>query len=594
MKLSLNERIGLMEVAAGEAEPDLVIVGATVANVLSGEFHRADVLVKNGRIAALKEGGHAGDFGNATIIDAKNRYLVPGLIDPHMHLESSSLLPDEFAKAIVGRGVTTISIDPHEFGNVVGLKGIEALMRATKGLPIRVLLRVPARVPELASDLETPGRTISDAETEAMLRWPEAACLAGDISPNFILRRDQMQLRRMQLAYDLGHYVSGYVPQLSEASVDAMVAAGVRDSHVPKTIEELVENLRHGLFALLTPRPGRFEADCFAALGNLIRNRLIDSRRICLCTDDVLVHELLSDGHLDARLRLALSMGIPSISALQMATINTANLLGRDDIGAIAPGCHADIAIVSDLENFVVEKVLFAGELVAEGGRCIVDVPRHLMPDFTRSTIPSEMPSSPDRLRVKITSAASTVISNVLVYSHPKLLEQHLLKVDGGFVLPDVSSDILAVAVVERYHDTGRIGRGFVKGMGFKRGAVASSTNHNNHHIFAVGADFEDMKAALDELKRLQGGYVAVLDGEIIASVHLPVIGMISDLSVSELAREVELFEMAMVGRLGCTIAKRPMYALNFLCSPVVMNYGITDHGLVDSVNMRRVPLLVE
>ncbi|MBY3064547.1 adenine deaminase [Rhizobium laguerreae] len=583
-----------MKVASGEADPDLVIVGGTVANVLSGEFHRGDVLIKRGRIASIVEGDRKGGYGDARIIDATDRYLVPGLIDPHMHLESSSLLPDEFAKAIVSRGVTTIAIDPHEFGNIVGLAGVEALMQATKGLPVRVLLRVPARVPELSAELETPGHTIDDAGTETMLLWPEAACLAGDISPTFVLRRDDMQLRRMQLAYDLGRYVSGYVPQLPIGDVDTMVAAGVRDSHVPKTINELVSNLRHGLYALLTPRPGRFEADCFAELGDLVRKRAIDSRRICLCTDDVLVHELISDGHLDARLRLALKMEVPPMAALQMATVNTASLLGRDDIGAIAPGRVADVAIVSDLHNFVVERVLYSGDLVAENGHCVADVPRHEMPAFARHTILSDMPASSRALMIDAPVGNTSAKCNVLVYSHPKVLETHDLAIRDGILQPDTSSDILAVAVVERYHNSGRIGRGFVKGMGLKRGALASSTNHNNHHVFAVGASYADMKLALDELKRMQGGYVAVLDGAVIASVHFPVIGMISDLPARELAREVERFEAAMVGQLGCTIAKRPMYALNFLCSPVVMNYGITDLGLVNSLHMHRVPLLAE
>jgi adenine deaminase len=592
--LSLRERAALMKTASGESRPDLAVVGGVLANVLSGEFHRADILVKDGRVVRLVEKGEPLSLDGVEVVDADGRHVVPGLIDPHMHLESSSLMPDEFAKAIVARGVTTVAIDPHEFGNVVGLPGIEALMHSASRLPVRFLLRVPARVPELPDHLETPGRTIDDAGTEAMLRWPEAACLAGDISPNFILRRDEMQLRRMQMAYENGRFVSGYVPQLSGQGIDTMVAGGVQDSHVPKSIEELVANLRHGLHALLTPRPGRFEADCFERLGNLIRSGEIDGHRISLCTDDVLVHELLADGHLDARLRLALRMKVPPMAALQMATINTATLLRRDDIGAIAPGRHADLAIVSDLENFVVDRVIFGGRLIAAGGRCTARVERTSLPDFTRSTIISDMPGSADDLRIRVEANRSSVRCNVLVSSHPKTLAQRTLPVVDGHIAPDIAADVLAVAVVERYHRSGRIGRGFVSGFGLKRGAVASSTNHNNHHVFAIGADYRDMKVALDELKRLQGGYVAVLDGRIVATVHLPVIGMISDLPAGELAAVMADFERKMIDVLGCSVARRPMYALNLICSPVVMNYGVTDFGLVDSVNMLPVPLFAE
>jgi adenine deaminase len=592
--LSLRERAVLMKTASGEDPPDLAIVGGVLANVLSGEFHRADILVKDGRIVRLVDEGEPLSLEGVAVIDAAGRHVVPGLIDPHMHLESSSLMPDEFAKAIVARGVTTVAIDPHEFGNVVGLAGIEALMRSTSRLPVRFLLRVPARVPELPAHLETPGHTIDDAATEAMLRWPEAACLAGDISPSFVLRRDETQLRRMQMAYDAGRFVSGYVPQLPGRGIDTMVAGGVQDSHVPRSIEELVANLRHGLHALLTPRPGRFEADCFERLGNLIRGGDIDSRRISLCTDDVLVHELLADGHLDARLRLALRMKVPRMAALQMATINTATLLRRDDIGALAPGRHADLAIVSDLDSFVVHRVVFAGRVVAAGGRCETEVDRVPLPAFTRRTILSDMPGSADDLRVRVAGSRRSVRCNVLVASNPKTLAQPVLSVTDGYVCPNVADDVLAVAVVERYHRSGRIGRGFISGFGLKRGAVASSTNHNNHHVFALGADYFDMKVALDELKRLQGGYVAVLDGKIVATVHLPVIGMMSDLPAGELAIAMADFERKMIDVLGCSVAKRPMYALNFICSPVTMNYGVTDFGLVDSVNMLPVPLFAE
>lgn len=591
--LSLSERVELMKVASGEAKPDLVIAGGMLANVLSGEFHRADILVKAGRIARVVDGDDKVSLDGVEVIDASQQYIVPGLIDPHMHLESSSLMPDEFAKAIVARGVTTIVIDPHEFGNTVGLKGIEALMKATEDLPIRVLLRVPARVPELPPHLETPGNIIDDDETQQMLAWPQAACLAGDISPNFILRRDEMQLKRMQMAYDSGHYVSGYVPQLNGSGLDTMVSAGVQDTHVPKNVGELLANLRHGLHALLTPRPGRLEADAFAELGILIRERVIDPRRISLCTDDVLVHELLSDGHLDARLRLALQMKVPTISAIQMGTINTATLLKREDLGAVAPGRFADLSIVSDIENFVVDKVVTNGKLVVEGGVCTSAVPKSVLPDFVRKTIISNVPQAAEDLMIGMDGPDRVEECNVLVSSHPKTLERHQLQVRDGYLLPKPEEDISALAVVERYHNSGRVGRGFVKGFGLKRGAVASSTNHNNHHIFALGASYEDMRLALDELKRLQGGYVATLDGKVISTVHLPVIGMISDLPATELSAAMIDFERKMVDVLGCSVAKRPMYALNFICSPVVMNFGMTDLGLVDSVNMLRVPLLV-
>jgi adenine deaminase len=580
--LSVAGRKALMDVAMGRAPADLAISGGRVANVLSGEIHEADILVKDGLIAALAEPGAPLPEPLARI-DARGRILAPGLIDPHMHIESSSVSVAEFARAVVPRGVTTIAIDPHEFGNVVGTSGIRALLDTAAGVPLRVLLRVPARVPELPEAIETPGATITLAETADMLGWPEAVCLAGDINPEIILRQDAEQLWRFEETDRQGRYVSGYVPQIAGPGVDALVAAGVEDSHVPKTVEELLLDVRHGLHVLLTPRPGRFEEADFRKLGILIREGGIDPRRISLCTDDVLVHELITSGHLDARLRIALAAGIPAMTALQMGTRNTAELLriGRT-AGALAAGRAADIVILSDLATWTVDRVVVGGKLVAEGGR-MLDPPKAApWPEEVRHTIRCTVPDAPEGLALAAPTGTARVRCRVLVASHPKTIGERELPVEGGFIRPDPAQDVAAMAVLERYHRTGRIGRGFVTGFGLSRGAVASSINHNSHHIFAVGADFADMRLALSRVIDLQGGYVAACDGAIVGEVPFPVIGMISDLPLERLAADITRFEDVLTGVLGCSVERRPLYALNFICSPVVMNYGVTDRGLVD------------
>lgn len=591
--ISMAHRERLMRVALGEEPADLAVVGGTLVNVLSGELHPADLLIKDGLIAALRDPGTE-IAREVRRIDAAGRYLVPGLIDPHMHMESSSVTPLEFARAVIPRGVTTVVIDPHEFGNVVGVAGMRALLDAAEGLPLRVLLRVPARIPELPATLETPGATVSVAETAAMLDWPEAVCLAGDITPAIIVQRDPAQLERMAAALALGKVISGYVPQVGPAKMDAMVAAGVGDSHVPKTVEELVSNIRHGLHVLLTPRPGRFETADFEELGRLIRSRGIDARRISLCTDDVLVHELLVDGHVDSRLRLALRSGIPPVTAVQMATRNTAELLRLDTVlGALAAGRVADIAIVSDLVSFTVERVLAAGKLVAENGRYLPKDTGRRLPSLVRSTVHCAAPEAAAALAIPSNGDASSVECRVLIATHPKTVASRSLPVRGGLIHPDVHKGVMALAVLERYHGSKRIGRGFVEGYGLKRGAVASSTNHNSHHIFALGTNFDDMLGALERLIALQGGYVAVLDGRVAAEVPLPLIGMISELPATDLAAQITRFERVLMDDLGCTVSRRPLYALNFICSPVVMNYGMTDLGLVDSENLRLVDVVL-
>lgn len=585
-------RCRLMEVALFEADPDVAITGGKIVDVFTGAIRPADVLIRDGRIAAVAAPG-AGRIGDATVFDATGHYLVPGMIDPHMHMESSSVVPSEFARAVVPRGISTVVVDPHEFGNVVGVEGIRAFLDACKGLPLRVLLRVPARVPELSDDLETGGAEIDEEATRDMLGWPEAVCLAGDINPEIILRRDPGQMIRMQDTLDAGHIISGYVPQLEDGGLDAMVAAGVRDTHVPHNLDEIRRDLEHGLHCLLTPRPGRFEEQDFRDLARAVTEGELDSRRICLCTDDVLVHELLDDGHLDSRLRMAVRAGMPPVTAVQMATLNTANLLRIDDhVGAIAAGRFADIAVVKDLTDFTVTRMFVGGEPVDP--EALRDLrTRARLPDFVRKTIHCTTPTL-DAIQVPAPGDKPTQRCRVLVNSQPKELAEHDLPVRDGVVLPDPEAGIVSLAVVERYHGTGRVGRGFVQGFGLKHGAVASSTNHNAHHIFALGCNAADMQLALDRLIALQGGYVAVRDGKVIAELPLPVIGMISEVPMEDLARDMAGFDRVLRDDLGCEVSRRPIYALNFLCSPVVMGYGLSDVGLINSRKLELVDLFAE
>lgn len=592
LKLGTTGRSRLMETALGEAEPDAVITGGEIVDVFTGSIRSGDVLIRDGRIAAIADPGMR-DPGAARVFDVSGRYLVPGMIDPHMHMESSSVVPSEFARAVMPRGVSTVVVDPHEFGNVVGVNGIRAFLDACKGLPLRVLLRVPARVPELSNDLETGGAIIDENATRDMLGWPETVCLAGDINPEIILRRDPGQMTRMQDTLDAGHVISGYVPQLDNAGIDAMVAAGVRDTHVPKDLAEIRRDLEHGLFCLLTPRPGRFEEADFRDLARAVTNGDLDCRRICLCTDDVLVHELLEDGHLDSRLRMAIRAGMPPVTAIQMATLNTATLLRIDDhVGAIAAGRFADIAVVEDLSNFSVSQMFASGVPVESEAPCAQRASAPL-PDFVRKTIHC---ATPDLAALQVTSPTDqpTQRCRVLVNSQPKELEEHDLPVRDGIVLPDPAAGIMSLAVVERYHRSGRVGRGFVRGFGLKHGAVASSTNHNSHHIFALGCNAADMRLALDRLIELQGGYIAVKDGKVIAELPLPVIGMISEAPMEDLARDMTSFDTVLREDLGCEVSRRPIYALNFLCSPVVMGYGVSDLGLINSRKLELVDLFVD
>jgi adenine deaminase len=583
-----------MDVALGSTPPDVVVTGGTIVNVLSGDFHQSDILIKGDRIASLSEPG-ACTFKGVTVVDACGRFLVPGFIDPHMHIESSGITVAEFARAVVARGVTSVTIDPHEFGNIVGVAGIRALFDSARGLPLRLLLRVPARVPELSTELETPGARIDQATTADMLKWPEAVCLAGDINPELILRKDPEQLWRIDQTIAEGKTVSGYVPTMSIDKVNALVAAGLEDTHVPRNVSELVSNLRLGLHVLLTPRPGRFEIDDFRELASWLRDKRIDGHRISLCTDDVLVHELRHEGHLDARIKMAIAGGIPPLTAIQMATANTARLLRIErDLGSLAAGRIADIAVLDDINQLTVNKVIFAGRLVYEDGAFLSRFPEFDWPEWCKSTIRPFRPLSGRALALACDGCAQWAACRVLVPSYPKAIVIDRLPVIDGHIVPSVAGDKLAVAVLERHQGTGNIGKGFVSGIGLQRGAIASSINHNCHHLFAVGADFDDMATALNHLARIGGGYVAVSEGNVVGEIALPIIGMISERSIENLTDEFIRFEATIREKLGWKPQKRPLYMLNFLCSPVVPRYGFTDKGLVDARELRVLEVVVD
>jgi adenine deaminase len=588
-----TNRVDLIDVALGHTPPDAVVAGGTVVNVLSGDMHAADILIKGSRIAALSEPGTR-HHSKTQIIDATGLFLVPGLIDPHMHIESSSISTAEFARCVVSRGVTTVAIDPHEFGNVVGIEGIRVLFESASGLPLRLLLRVPARVPEMSTDLETPGAEIDRAATVQMLDWPEAVCLAGDINAELILRKDTEHLWRIEAAIAAGKTVSGYVPPLSNAQSNAMIASGIEDSHVARNIDQLRENLRLGLHVLLTPRPGRFEMADFKDLAKELEAGNLDSHRISLCTDDVLVNELRLDGHLDARIRMAIKAGIPALKAIQMATINTARLLRRErDIGSLAAGRLADIAMLRDLETLEVAKVVYEGALAFEDKAFTRPLPKFEWPDWCRATINHPQMVSGGDLAIKGNTGASTAECRVVVSGYPKTITTDTLGIVDGKIAPSVSKDRLAVAVLDRHQQTGNVGKGFVTGMGLHSGAIASSINHNCHHHFAIGADLDDMAVALNRIAEMNGGYAAARDGIIIGDIPLPVIGMISDLTADELADEFTRFETIIRAELGWKPVKRPLYVLNFICSPVVPRYGFTDKGLVDADELRVIDVVV-
>lgn len=579
-------RRDLIDVALGHERADLAIRGVTLMNVASREFHPADIVVKGNRIAAVLDPAVGAELPPAReTIDGTGYTAAPGLIDPHVHIESSMVTVTEYARTIVPRGTTMIAADPHEIGNVLGLAGMELLFTEARGVPLKIRLRVPGRIPAVPAWMETSNATLSLEDTRGMFDWPEAVCLAGDINPELVLGKDPEQLDKIEMAIGLGVTVSGQSPRLSGRNLAAFLSAGPEDSHVAGSVDEVIENTRAGMRSVLALRPGRrLDAGHFAALARVIGERNLDTRLFQFCTDDIHANDLLHEGHLDHRIRTAIAAGIDPITAYQFATLNVAEGLRIDrDHGSIAPGKHADILLLEDVAAVRVAMTIIDGQVVYRDGSYRGPKTPYRYPDWARGTVrlAKELGTADLAVRAPGNEPAATV--RMIVTGGRKLVKEVELPVEGGLVLPDPARGINALAMVERHRKSGNIGRGFVEGVGLQSGALASSVNHDAHNIAVFGANYEDMALAVNRLAEIQGGYVVAKDGEIVAELPLPIAGLMSEKPIEQVADEMEHLEKVLFEELGCPSREKIFTQLNFLCLPNIPDYGFTDKGLVET-----------
>jgi len=584
--IELAARQRLIQVALGEHPADLVVRGGRVANVFTRELVPADVVVSGERIAAVADPGAYAISGDTVIIDAEDRFVAPGLVDPHLHVESSNLTVTELARAIVPRGVLSVCEDPHEIANVLGVPGIDLLVEEAAGLPLNFYLRVPGRVPAMPPHLETSGHALDADDINALLSRTDAVCLGGDINPSLLLRGDPDQLARIQSAIELGRTIGGQLPGFMGPALDAGAAAGLEDTHVAESVAEIIEQLRRGLRVLLTPRIDRLPAQEWPAIAAAVDANEIDTRYLVLCTDDIQPNILATEGHLDQRVRLAIQSGFHPVQAIQMASLNAAELMRIDrDVGAVAPGRFADIVVLDDLDAFTASSVVHHGSLAATGAALVGQREDFSYPDWSRNTmhLSATLTAADMALRVDRPGPAAV---HVVEFGGPKTMRTAHVEVVAGVAMPDVANDVISIAVVERHRGSGAIGRGFVGGLGIRGGAVACSVNHDSHNIFVVGDSHDDMALAVDAVARAGGGYCAIVAGEIRALVPLPIAGLLSDQPLSEVAAGLAAVEKVLVDELHCTIEYRPMYALNFLCLPNIPNVGVTDQGIIETETM--------
>jgi adenine deaminase len=568
-----------LAVARGDEPADLVLAGGRVLSVFTGELLDVDVAVAGEHVAGLLP--HGTYRGRATF-DAAGLILLPGFIDGHMHVESTKLMVDEFARAALPHGTTTVVMDPHEIANVFGLDGVRAILRAADGVPLDYYVNVSSCVP--ASPFESNGAVVTAEDIAAFLaEEPRALGVAEMMDFPGVVSGSDEAIAKIEAAHRAGgRHIDGHAPGLSGAGLNAYLAAGVRSDHECTTYEEALEKRRLGMWIMI--REGSAARNLEALLPVVLE---FGPANCMLCTDDREPNELLREGHVNAVVRRAVELGCPAEDAVAMGTLFAARFHRLHEHGAVAPGYVADVVAVPDLVSFEPAAVWKRGRLAAEHGRPVA-VPRVTAPGWMRDTVRIDPPGPEDfavraggRVRV-IGVEAGTLVTRALTADPPSV---------DGLAVADPASDLAKIAVIERHRRTGRRSVGFVRGFGLRRGALASTQAHDAHNVVVVGVDDRDMAAAVARLIEVGGGQVAVADGQVAADVPCPIGGLLSDRPAEEVAAAVERMEDA-ARSLGCSLPA-PFMAMSFLALSVIPELKITDRGLVDTIRFELVPLEV-
>jgi len=564
-----------IRVASGDGMADLLIKNGRVVDVFSGEIEKRDVAVFGGVIVGF------GDYRAREIIDVKGDFLCPGLIDGHVHIESSMVTIPEFARSVLPNGTTSVVIDPHEIANVLGQEGIRFMVESAKGIPLNIFMMVPSCVP--ATHMETSGATLKAADLKPLLKKTWAIGLAEMMNFPGVIFRDPEVLRKIEMAE--GKRIDGHAPMLSGKGLYAYLTAGIRSDHECTTPKEAKEKLKNGMRIMI--REGT-TARNLRSLIPLVHPK--NSRYFFFVTDDRHPKELLEEGHIDSMVRQAVRWGLDPILAIQMATLNAAEYFRLDDLGAIAPGYRADIISFDHLGRFQIKRVFKDGKLAAENGN-MLSRPIHRKKGPKHSGSVRVKPFKKDALLLRSDQSLAKVIQLIPDQIVTKKAMQRVLLKDG-VAHPNVKEDILKIAVVERHKATGNIGIGFVQGFGLKKGAIGSSVAHDSHNIVLVGTNDADMLKAVEVIQTMKGGLAAVSDGKVLASLPLPIAGLMSETSVAEVNAQLEAVQRA-AKNMGCKIPD-PFMTLSFLSLPVIPELKLTDKGLVDVNQFKFVPLFGE
>lgn len=545
---------------------DLVIKNISIIDVFGQETFISDVGIKNGYIVGI------GNYHGNEIIDGTGKYICPGLIDAHAHIESSLTTPAEYCKAALLHGVTSLIADPHEIANVLGLDGIKLMLKLSEGLPFNFFFMLPSCVP--ATSFENSGAILTSNDLSNLYSNAQVLGLAEVMDFPSVINCEEDMINKIYDAKNLNLRIDGHGAGLNTEALNAYCTANIRTDHECHLKEEVTDRIRRGMYVLIR------EGTVAKNLKELIKVASIkNSRRLCFCTDDRHIDDLILNGSIDSSIRYAIKAGLNPETAIQMASLNSAECYKLNDLGAIAPGYKADFIILNNLENFQIQSVYKDGQLVADNGILV------------KNNIPTPKIKTTNSLNIKdllkdkldITLYNKSII-NVIKVIPNKLETIHLrepISSPSNKFIADIEKDLLKVAVIERHKGTGNVGVGIINGMELKSGAIATTIAHDSHNLIVVGTNDSDMLFATEKLKEIGGGIIVVENGKVLSSIKLEIGGLITDRPINSIMNDLEELHNS-IKKVAPTINFNPFLTLSFLSLPVIPDIKITDKGIFD------------
>jgi adenine deaminase len=570
MKINMSSLKKRIKVAKKEIKADVVVKNGRIVNVFTGEIIEGDIAIADKYIAGI------GKYEGEEVIDAHNKFIVPGFIDGHMHIESTMLTPNELSKVLIQHGVTTVMADPHEIANVAGVNGINFMLNASEELPIDVFIMLPSCVP--ATSFENSGATLTAEDLQPFYSHPRVLGLAELMDFPSIANLNEGMLEKIINTHLNGRIIDGHAAGLSKEELNVYVSAGIYADHECVNVQEAKDRLELGMYLMI--REGTAAKELKKLLPVITP---INSRRCMLVTDDKLLDDLIAEGSVDHNVRLAIEEGLDPVTAIQMVTINAAEFFGLRSFGAIAPGYQADLLILNDLRSISIDKVIKNGKCVVENG----DVNKEV---FKENENNKRLASNLPMINMKelgekdLEIPLSSEVCNVIEIVPNSLITYHRVEnvdINQGYFSPSISKDQLKMAVIERHHSTGNIGLGIVKGFGIKNGAIATTVAHDSHNIVVVGTSDEEMFLAVNHIKKMNGGIAIVSGKEVIASLPLAIGGLMSENDYLKVQEQLNSLNQAL-SIIGVDAVFNPFLTLSFLTLPVIPEIKLTDRGLFE------------